>query len=270
MHTLAVWHGARFPGLVALLRHCHKDPSYRQDAKARRKRLDGTLWTSRRSTAGGLASSVPSVMLHTASPVDTISSRTRARPCARGAGAGSKQELSCQFGKRHGSPNCSGEIAAIFPGVLVANRSSAAGFGLVRSSLRFHSGPVVHPLLPAYRRLEREQAWRRMSAQRSLTLSRLILLPSPYLSAVLVLSLRKHATIWGSAPMFTLRHLRGRRSPILERDDEPPMPNQDSSQRKQRTIFALFQRRPPHPSGPRCYLQFMPRPSPPTPKNLYK
>jgi hypothetical protein len=48
-------------------------------------------------------------------------------------------------------PEFSGKIAAIFPAVLVANRSSAAGFEPVRSRHRFRSGPGGSPTasLPA-------------------------------------------------------------------------------------------------------------------------
>ncbi len=108
------------------------------------------------------------------------------------------------------------------------------------------------PTASCHRRLERDEAWRRMSTRCSLILSRLILLPSPHLSAVLVLSLRKYATISGSAPRFALRHLCGhQRSPILERGDEPKLPGQGSSQRKFPIPSALFQRRLPTPSSPR-------------------
>lgn len=72
-----------------------------------------------------------------------------------------------------------------------------------------------------HRRLERDEAWRRAGARRSLNLPRLILLPPSPLSAVLVLSLKKCATIGGPAPSFAQRHPRGRRSPILERGGEP-------------------------------------------------
>jgi len=155
-HTLSLGQRARFPGLVALLRHCHKDPFHRQDAKARRKHPDGTLSTSRNSAADALAISVPSPCSISAGRIDTISSRTRSRPCARGTGEDSKKELSCQFGKRYRSPNTSGKIAAIFPAILVAYYTSASGFEPVRSGFRFHSGPGIHPPHPAI------DAWREM------------------------------------------------------------------------------------------------------------
>jgi hypothetical protein len=78
-----------------------------------------------------------------------------------------KGELPYQFGKRHGSPSFSGKIAALFPVVLVANHTSASSFDPVRSSLIFHSGPRGLPTASCHRRLERDEAWRRMSALRS-------------------------------------------------------------------------------------------------------
>jgi len=62
-----------------------------------------------------------------------------------GTGEGSKQELSCQFGKRHRTPNFSGKKAAILPVVLVANHFSPPGLEPVRSRSRFRSGLGVQP-----------------------------------------------------------------------------------------------------------------------------
>lgn len=91
----------------------------------------------------------------------------------------SKPGLPSQFGKGHESPNISGKIAATLLSILVVNHPSVKGFEPVRSDFRIRSGPGVQPTASCYRRLERDEAWRRMSARRSLTLSRFILPPSP-------------------------------------------------------------------------------------------
>jgi hypothetical protein len=150
-HILTFRHGARFPGLIDLLRHFLNTLL---TAKTRKSDNCALTVPSRPLTANSLPVWFPSFMIPTAFRIDTVSSRTTGRRRARGAGENSNPELACQFGKRYESPNSSGKIAPTLPALLAANDSSSARFEPIRSRLRFHSGSRVHPLHPAI------NAWR--------------------------------------------------------------------------------------------------------------
>ena len=164
-------------------------------------------------------------MLQTGHPIDIVSSQSRGRACARGRERIPNRNFRANSGK--------GTEVRFFQAkkLLFSARSRCQSH--VHCSLC--AGPEQpwislptrrSPTASCHRRLERDETWRRVSAQRSLTLSRLILLPSPPLSAVLVLSLRKYATISGSRVLFAMRRLCARRSPTLEQNDKPEMPGQ--------------------------------------------
>jgi hypothetical protein len=78
-----------------------------------------------------------------------------------------------------------------------------------------------------------------MSAQRSLTLSRLILFPSFSSIGCVGFELEEVCNDFGIRTASWRRRLTRRHPPILERGDEPKLPGQGSSKKISRPILAL-------------------------------